>query len=209
MTVNEGSASLSAIQIDALREVGNIGAGNAAIALSQMVDKKVDLSVPKASLQPLVCIPELVGGPETAVAGVYLNIAGDCSGSILLLLEKESAESLAALMVPQDLATSEEMGVVKRSALQETGSILSGAYLSALGQLTGLFFKQSVPGFAMDMAGAIMDYVLVDLGATEQHVLVVETDFMVSGVKILGHLILFPDLGTLATILERLGVPLE
>jgi len=209
MTVNEGSASICIAERDALREVGNIGAGNAAIALSQMVDKKVDLSVPKASLQPLVCIPELVGGPETPVAGVYLNIAGDCSGSILLLLEKESAESLAALMVPQDLVTSEEMGVVKRSALQETGSILSGAYLSALGQLTGLFFKQSVPGFAMDMAGAIMDYVLVDLGATEQHVLVVETDFMVSGVKILGHLILFPDLGTLATILERLGVPLE
>jgi chemotaxis protein CheC len=209
MTAKEGSASLSAIQIDALREVGNIGAGNAAIALSQMVDKKVDLSVPKASLQPLVCIPELVGGPETPVAGVYLNIAGDCSGSILLLLEKESAESLAALMVPHDLAAGAEMGVVKRSALQETGSILSGAYLSALGQLTGLFFKPSVPGFAMDMAGAIMDYVLVDLGSAEEHVLVVETDFTVSGVKILGHLILFPDLGTLATILQRLGVPLE
>jgi len=209
MTPKKGSASLSAIQIDALREVGNIGAGNAAIALSQMVDKKVDLSVPKASLQPLVCIPELVGGPETPVAGVYLNIAGDCSGSILLLLEKESAESLAALMVPHDLAAGAEMGVVKRSALQETGSILSGAYLSALGQLTGLFFKPSVPGFAMDMAGAIMDYVLVDLGSAEEHVLVVETDFMVSGVKILGHLILFPDLGTLATILQRLGVPLE
>ena len=209
MTAKEGSASLSAIQIDALREVGNIGAGNAAIALSQMVDKKVDLSVPKASLQPLVCIPELVGGPETPVAGVYLNIAGDCSGSILLLLEKESAESLAALMVPHDLAAGAEMGVVKRSALQETGSILSGSYLSALGQLTGLFFKPSVPGFAMDMAGAIMDYVLVDLGSAEEHVLVVETDFTVSGVKILGHLILFPDLGTLATILQRLGVPLE
>ena len=209
MTGDKGAASLSAIQIDALREVGNIGAGNAAIALSQMVDKKVDLSVPKASLQPLVCIPELVGGPETPVAGVYLNIAGDCSGSILLLLEKESAESLAALMVPHDLAAGAEMGVVKRSALQETGSILSGAYLSALGQLTGLFFKPSVPGFAMDMAGAIMDYVLVDLGSAEEHVLVVETDFTVSGVKILGHLILFPDLGTLATILQRLGVPLE
>src|SRR5450759_396963 len=209
MTPKKGSGSLSAIQIDALREVGNIGAGNAAIALSQMVDKKVDLSVPKASLQPLVCIPELVGGPETPVAGVYLNIAGDCSGSILLLLEKESAESLAALMVPHDLAAGAEMGVVKRSALQETGSILSGAYLSALGQLTGLFFKPSVPGFAMDMAGAIIDYVLVDLGATEDQVLVVETDFMVSGIKILGHLILFPDLGTLATILQRLGVPLE
>jgi chemotaxis protein CheC len=208
MTPGEEKKALSAIQIDALREVGNIGAGNAAIALSQMVDKKVDLSVPKATLVPLVGVPDLVGGPETTVAGVYLNIAGDCSGSILLLLEKESASSLAGLMVPAETPTA-ELSVVKRSALQETGSILSGAYLSALGQLTGLFFKPSVPGFAMDMAGAIIDYVLVDLGATEDMVLVVETDFMVSGVKILGHLILFPDLGTLATILERLGVPFE
>jgi chemotaxis protein CheC len=208
MTPGDEKKSLSAIQIDALREVGNIGAGNAAIALSQMVDKKVDLSVPKATLLPLVGVPDLVGGPETTVAGIYLSIAGDCSGSILLLLEKESASSLAGLMVPAETPTA-ELSVVKRSALQETGSILSGAYLSALGQLTGLFFKPSVPGFAMDMAGAIIDYVLVDLGATEDMVLVVETDFMVSGVKILGHLILFPDLGTLATILERLGVPFE
>ncbi|MBU1670487.1 MAG: chemotaxis protein CheC [Actinobacteria bacterium] len=209
MTVEPTPRQLSAMQIDALREVGNIGAGNAAIALSQMVDKKVDLSVPKASLVPLVGVPGLVGGPETTVAGVYLSIAGDCSGSILLLLEKESASSLATLMVPGEARAVPELDVVKRSALQETGSILSGAYLMALGQLTGLLFKPSVPGFAMDMAGAIIDHVLVDLASTEDYVLVVETDFMVSGVKILGHLILFPDLGMLATILERLGVPFE
>jgi chemotaxis protein CheC len=209
MTVEPTPRQLTAMQIDALREVGNIGAGNAAIALSQMVDKKVDLSVPKASLVPLVGVPGLVGGPETTVAGVYLGIAGDCSGSILLLLEKESATSLATLMVPGEAAAGPELDVVKRSALQETGSILSGAYLMALGQLTGLLFRPSVPGFAMDMAGAIIDHVLVDLASTEDYVLVVETDFMVSGVKILGHLILFPDLGMLATILERLGVPFE
>jgi chemotaxis protein CheC len=203
------SQELSVMQVSALKEVGNIGAGNAAIALSQMVDKKVDLSVPKASLIPLIAVPDLVGGPETAVAGVYLNIAGECSGSILLLLQRDSALSLASLMVPQDMDPGTELSIIKKSALQETGSILSGAYLNALGQLTGLFFKQSVPGFAIDMAGAIMDYVLVDLGATEEHVLVVETDFTVSGVKILGHLILFPDRGMLATILERLGVPFE
>ncbi|MHB8894480.1 MAG: chemotaxis protein CheC [Candidatus Geothermincolia bacterium] len=208
MTPVEPTRSLTDMQISALKEVGNIGAGNAAIALSQMVEKKVDLSVPKATLVPLTGVPDLVGGPETTVAGVYLNITGDCSGSILLLLEKESAASLASLMVPEDL-DAPDINIVKSSALQETGSILSGAYLSALGQLTGLFFKPSVPGFAMDMAGAIMDYVLVDLGAMEEQVLVVETDFQVSGVKILGHLILFPDLGTLSTILERLGVPFE
>lgn len=199
---------LSEIQIDALKEAGNIGAGNAAIALSQMVDKKIDLSVPRATIVPLTGVPELVGGPETPVAGVYFHIEGDCSGSILLLLEKESAMSLAGLMVTSEMDSAAGL-LVKRSALQETGSILSGAYLNALGQLTGLFFKPSVPGFAMDMAGAIVDYVLVDIAASEDFVLVVETDFQVMGQKIHGHLILFPDLGTLSTILERLGVPFE
>jgi chemotaxis protein CheC len=203
-----GVADLSLLQIDALREVGNIGAGNAAIALSQMVDKKVDLSVPKASLQDLVKVPELVGGPETEVAGVYLRIEGDCTGSILLLIEHESAVSLSKLMVKGE-EEQPGMQAMRRSALQETGSILSGTYLNALGQLTGLFFRPSVPGFAIDMAGAIFDHVLVDLAATEDQVLVVETDFMVSGVKIMGHLILFPDLGSMNLILARLGVPIE
>lgn len=205
MTGEEGREALSEIQIDALREAGNIGAGNAAIALSQMLDKKVELSVPEAKLMRLVHVPDLVGGPETPVAGVYLRIEGECSGSILLLLERDSAYSLAQLMSEGGISTEED--VVRRSALQETGSILAGAYLNALGRLTCLFFKPSVPGFAMDMSGAIIDYVLVDLAETEDQVLVVETDFQVSGVKIHGHLILFPDLGTLSTILERLGVP--
>ncbi len=201
--------ALSARQIDALREAGNIGAGNAAIALSQMVNKKVGLSTPKASLLRLSKVPDLLGGPEALVAGVYLNVAGDCSGSIILLLEEDSATRLAALMVPGDEEATDELTIVKKSALQETGSILSASYLNALGQLTGLFFKPSVPGFAIDMAGAILDNVLVDLAEGADHVLVVETDFMVSGVKVLGHLVLFPDLKTLSTILERLGVPFD
>ncbi len=209
MAKDKSGRSLSELQIDALREAGNIGAGNAAIALSQMVSKKVGLSTPKASLMRLSNVPELVGGPEAPVAGVYLNVTGDCSGSILLLLEEESALSLAGLMVPGDIEEADDLTVVKKSALQETGSILSASYLNALGQLTGLFFKPSVPGFAVDMAGAILDYVLVDLASSADYVLVVETDFMVSGVKVLGHLVLFPDLGTLSKILDRLGVPFE
>lgn len=204
----ERMRALSELQIDALRETGNIGAGNAAIALSKMVDRQVNLSVPKASMVPLAGVPHLVGGPEVPVVGIFLLIEGDVTGSILLLLEKDSALALAELMVAGELGGAGEFEV-RKSALQETGSILSGAYLNALGQLTGLFFKPSVPGFAMDMAGAILDYVLVDLGAFDDFVLVVETDFDVAGKMIQGHLILFPDLGTLDTILSRLGVPFE
>lgn len=191
-----------------MREAGNIGAGNASIALSQMVGRKVELSAPMAALLPLARVSELAGGPEVSVAGIYMRIKGDCPGSILLLFEEEGAYALADLMITPGMLGADDMAV-RRSALQETGSILSGAYLNSLGELTGLFFKPSLPGFAMDMAGAILEHVLVDVAEFEDHVLVVETDFKISGRLISGHLVLFPDLGALGAILERLGVPFE
>jgi chemotaxis protein CheC len=198
------SRGLSPLQLDALREVGNIGSGNAAVALSTMVDKKVLLSVPRASLVPLVKVSDLVGGAEKPVVGVYLHISGDASGSMLLLLADTSAGELAHLMVSNP--TKQELTTVEQSALQETGSILAGSYLNALSQMTGILLRPSVPGFAMDMAGAIIDFILVEISQSEDYVLVIETEFDISQRKICGHLILFPDLGSLDIILGRLGV---
>ncbi len=193
------------MQLDALREVGNIGSGNAAVALSTMVDKKVLLSVPRASLVPLVKVSDLVGGAEIPVVGVYLHISGDASGSMLLLLAETSATELAHLMVSDD-EQREALTTVEQSALQETGSILAGSYLNALSQMTGILLRPSVPGFAMDMAGAIIDFILVEISQSEDYVLVIETEFDIMEHVIRGHLILFPDLGSLDIILGRLGV---
>lgn len=195
---------MTPLQLDALREVGNIGSGNAAVALSTMVDKKVLLSVPRATLVPLVKVSDLVGGAETPVVGIYLHISGEASGSMLLLLEEHSANQLAHLMV----SGSEQgaLSTVEQSALQETGSILVGSYLNALSQMTGLLLRPSVPGFAMDMAGAIIDFILVEISQSEDYVLVIETEFDILEHVIKGHLILFPDLGSLDLILGRLGV---
>ena len=208
MTGGLPARSFSERQKDALGEVCNICAGNASIALSQMLNRKVDLSVPRANMLPLAAVPDLVGGPERTVAGVYLHIEGDCSVSILLLLEEESAMALAGLMVREGHPARDEERV-RLSALRETGGILLGAYLNALGLMTRLDFKPAVPAFAMDMAGAIMGYVLTDLAEAEDFVLAVETDFRVSGQRINGHLIMLPDFGALDVIIERLGVPIE
>lgn len=195
---------LTPLQMDALREVGNIGSGNAAVSLSTMVDKKVLLSVPRASLVPLVKVSDLVGGAETPVVGIYLHISGDASGSMLLLLAEVSANVLAHLMVSGK--GEGELTTVEQSALQETGSILAGSYLNALSQMTGILLRPSVPGFAMDMAGAIIDFILVEISQSEDFVLVIETEFDIMEHVIKGHLILFPDLGSLDIILGRLGV---
>lgn len=201
MTERKG---LTPLQLDALREAGNIGSGNAAVALSTMVNKKVLLSVPRASLIPLVKVSDLVGGAETPVVGIYMHISGEVAGSMLLLLEEDSAMELAFLMVSADRKG--DLSTVEQSALQETGSILAGSYLNALSQMTNVLLKPSVPGFAMDMAGAIIDFILVEISQSEDYVLVIETEFDIMQHKICGHLILFPDLGSLSVILGGLGV---
>jgi chemotaxis protein CheC len=195
-------------QIDAFREVCNICAGHAAMALSQLVDKKVGLSVPEAYRLSLAEVPDLFGGPEVYVTAVYLRMEGDCSGSILLVLDAESAHTLAKVMVKSGApaCAGQEVEV---SAVQETGSILFGAYLNALGRLTGLRLRPTVPALAMDMAGAIIGCVLADLDHAEDFVLAVETRLQVSGKEIAGHLMMLPDSGTLAIINTRLGVKLE
>ena len=153
---------------------------------------------------PLVRVSDLVGGAETTVAGVYLHITGEASGSMLLLLEEKSAYDLAKLMVSVDPGT--PLTTMEQSALQETGSILAGSYLNALSQMTGLLLRPSVPGYALDMAGAIIDFILIEISQSEDYVLVIETEFEVDAKLIKGHLILFPDLGSLSIILGRLGV---
>jgi chemotaxis protein CheC len=99
-----------------------------------------------------------------------------------------------------------DLTTVEQSALQETGSILAGSYLNALSQMTGILLRPSVPGFAMDMAGAIIDFILVEISQSDDYVLVIETEFDILEHVIKGHLILFPDLGSLDIILGRLGV---
>lgn len=207
---SDPAQNLSDKQVDALREAGNIGAGNAAIALSQMVEERIGLSMPRASVLPLSQVSNLVGGPESPVAAVYLRIEGDVSGSIMLLIDENSAKILTDLVLKaSEDDTKLEDNVIYNSALQELGSILSGSYLNALGLLTGLLFRPTIPFFASDMAGAIVDCVLVDLGAADDYVIVIGTDFYVASEKIEGHLIMFPDRGTLEIILGKLGVPIE
>ncbi len=195
---------LTPLQLDALREAGNIGAGNAAMALSSMVKAKIMVHVPKAIVLPLNKVSELAGGPEAVVAGVYLQVSGEVNGRMLLLLPESSALALVKLILPEE--PTEQLSELAESALQEIASILTGSYLNALASLTGLTLRPSVPSYALDMVGAVIDLILVELGETADEVLVIETTFDLAGRETGGHMVFFPDMGSLETILSRLGV---
>jgi chemotaxis protein CheC len=192
-------------QIDVLKEIGNIGAGNAATALSKMIAKRIDMDVPKVNILEFKDVAELVGGPETVVIGIYFKVTGDITGSIMFLLDQSSAKLLISLLMPIG-EISNQLNDMEISALQEVGNILAGAYLSSLSSLTGLKLVVSIPSLASDMAGAILSVPVILFGQVGDKVMLIETDFIEGSQHVKGNFFLIPDEDSFATLLKSLGV---
>ncbi|MDF2565060.1 MAG: CheC, phosphatase, inhibitor of methylation [Massilibacillus sp.] len=198
--------NLSEDQLDALREIGNVGAGNSATALSQIISRKIDMSVPKVAIMPLGDVPDVVGGPDAMVVGVFLRVYGLAPGSVLFLLPRDSAFYLIDMLMGKERGSTKTLDFMDESALMEIGNILAGSYLNALSHFTKLTLLPSIPALALDMAGAILSVVLVQLGQMGDHALVIETEFLSEDDGIRGHFFLIPDPGSLNTILTAVGV---
>jgi len=199
--------TLNTIQLDALREVGNIGAGNAATALSQMLNSRVEMSVPEVKLLPFSQILSSLGGAETPVAGVYLRITGQAEGSILFLLPIIDARHLIATLLNKSPHGDQFFfDKMECSVLTETGNITIGSFLNALGMFTSLKYTPTVPTLCVDMAGAILGSVVQSLGAVSDHALFIKTDFRYQGNRGIGYLYFLPDPDALKVILDSIGV---
>ena len=196
----------SPTQMDVLREIGNVGAGNSATALSQIINRRIDMTVPNVSIVPIGDVPELIGGPDAMVAGVFLRVYGQAPSNILFIMPKESAYYLVDMLMGKQHGSTDKLDFMDESALMEIGNILAGAYLNALFTFTNISMIPSIPALAMDMAGAILSVVLVQLGQMGDHALVIETQFQAENDGITGHFFLVPDPGSLETILSAVGV---
>ncbi|MCI9373915.1 MAG: chemotaxis protein CheC [Lachnospiraceae bacterium] len=189
---------------DILREIGNIGAGNATTALAQMLQCKVDMSVPKVGLLEFKEVGAAMGGEEQIMAGIYLGVEGDITGSIMFLLEKNSARFLVSKLMGMEME-GEEFSEMEFSALKEVGNIITGAYLNSLSSLTNLKIYPTIPDVAVDMAGAIMSVPAIQFGAIGDRMLLIQTQFF-DEVAIDGYFILIPDMESYSKILSALGM---
>ncbi len=197
---------LTPAQLDAMREIGNIGAGNSATALSQIVNKKIDMNVPRVSIIPIEDVPDLVGGPDSIIVAVFLRVYGKAPGSILFLMPKENAFYLADDLMGKPHGTTQELDEMSVSAIKEVGNILSGSYLNAFSHFTNISMLPSIPSLAMDMAGAILNIVVLQLGQMGDRAMVIETKFLAEDDSINGHFFLVPDPGSLGTLVKAVGV---
>ncbi len=197
--------SLNNLHLDILQEIGNIGAGNAATALANMINKKVNMNVPSVKILDFNSVSAILGGEEIVVSGVYFEVTGDIEGNIMFLLDIKSAKTLTNILMGRDNKT-EMLDEMDKSALQEIGNILSGAYISALSSLTGLNIKISVPSLCIDMAGAILSVPAIQFGYIGDKILLVETVVRDGDNMVTGNFILIPETSSFTTLLNSLGV---
>ena len=200
---------LTSQYFDVLKELGNIGAGNATTALAQMIGCKVDMSVPQVRLLEFKEVGEIVGGEEQIMVSIYLQVEGDVEGSIMFMLNKAAAAHMVnklmggMLGIDETNAAEYEFGEMECSAIKEVGNIITGAYLNALSGLTNLKIYPSVPQLGIDMAGALLS--VVEFGVMGDNILLIQTKFS-DDVELDGYFILIPDMESYERILMSLGV---
>lgn len=199
-------SELNSFHLDVLREIGNIGAGNAATALAKLLDKKIDMRVPQIRIMKFSEVSDVLGGAETPVVGILLQIHGDISGSMMFILDYPSSRLLVNILMGKPVESDLDYDELTCSALKEIGNILAGSYLSALSNMTNLKLMPDVPALAIDMAGATLSVPAIEFGKNSDTVLYIENVFTDGRDSVIGDLFLIPDDLSYGKLLEALGV---
>jgi chemotaxis protein CheC len=205
----EDLRSLKAIQLDALREVANIGAGHAATALSQMIGETIMISVPTINVARLEDVPPQVADPDEPVAAVLMHMLGDLTGRTLLVFPRRTALRLASLLMRRpETPDADEFTEMDQSAIKEAGNILSSAYMNALSDFMGMMLLPSPPSLAVDMSNAVLTTTYLQFGSDKDYVFCVESEFLMNDTaeKLRGFFLLLPDPASLQAILKAVRV---
>ena len=194
-------------RMDALQEICNIGIGNAATSLAQLIDRKISIRVPRAVL---IGIEEIFhamgGGPEEVVSCALVNIDGDIGGTVLFIFSEQSTYRLVEMLLGQDDGTVVELDEMGESVVSEIGNVLTSSFMSAISGLTGMNMHVTVPMFAFDMFGAILSTSLVASGHWDDQMLFIETELTQENNHINGEFFLLPETGALNKLFASLGL---
>ncbi|HEX6104507.1 MAG TPA: chemotaxis protein CheC [Gemmatimonadales bacterium] len=205
----EDVRDLKELQLDALREVANIGAGHAATALSQMTNRTIMINVPEVNVLALEDVSELLGRADEIVAAVLMHMMGDLTGRTLVLFPEGSAKALCDILFRKPPGSTTEFGAMEQSGLKEAGNILASAYLNALSDFMGMMLVPSVPSLVVDLSAAVLTTAYLNFGHDRDYVFCVETSFRVEGATepLRGHFLLLPDMPSLRAIFDAIRLP--
>jgi chemotaxis protein CheC len=197
---------LNDTHIDVLKEIGNIGAGNAATSLGMILNAEVGIELPTVRITDFDTALNAMGGAEAMTVGVLLNFSGEASGMIMFLLCMSDAQNITSILVQDDDSPEGGLSEMKLSAIKEIGNILGSAYVNSIALLTGLQIDLSVPYVAIDMAGAILSVPIIEFGAVGDKVMFIEESFFTDEQHLNSNVIMFAEVDTLQRIMGRLGI---
>ncbi|MDW7732985.1 MAG: chemotaxis protein CheC [Methanolobus sp.] len=194
---------LNELEASALREIVNIGVGNAVTSLSKMIGKQIKIEVPELKIEKIEKVPEIAGGADTVVSGVIMHVDGDINGYIMMLLSQETAEAICCTISGED--NTDIFTEMNQSLIEEVGHILAGSYVSSLSEFLGLDLKISPPMQTFDMLGAIMDHILIEMSRNVESTLLFDTFFTLEGNRMEGILLTLFDPESMDKILNRIA----
>lgn len=197
---------LNDFHIDVLKEIGNIGAGNAATSLSQMLSKRIDMNVPEVSLLNYDDIIESIGGAENVVVGILVSFDGEMDGVILFLLKKEFVHLIINSLLGTELHNFEEISEMEMSALSEIGNIMVSSYVNSVSTLTNMKIDISVPSLNIDMSGALLDAVAAEFAEAADKVIFIKEKYFCQDETVYSHMLLLPSMSSLKILLNRFGM---
>lgn len=198
--------SLDATKLDALKEIGNIGSGNAATALSEMLEEPVDIGIPVVTILDYNQVVDSLGGSENVLISLMLTLDGDVNGMILFLLEHDFAHKLLNELTGSDFDKIEEIDDLSKSAILEVGNIMASSYVNAIASLTGLDISVSVPNISVDMAGSILSVPAIFFANISDKIIFIEDKFDDDTKRSSSRILMIPEVDSLKKIMESLGI---
>lgn len=196
---------LTELQMDAIREVCNIASGTAASTLSQILGKRIDMKVPEIQIVPIEQATAIMGDPASIVAGVYSKLLGDINGGLLLTFPREDVLLLAERLLGQPMKP-HSLSDLDASAVCEIGNIISAAFVSAIAKMVNKTLFISVPKLSIDMLGAIVDFILIELAEKVEQALILKIEFEDVPKTISGHFFILPNPGSLEMLLSGMDM---
>lgn len=197
---------LNSMELDTLREIGSMGTGSAATALSSMIGRRVRIEMPEVRIMGYNEAIDWIGGPEIITAGVLARMEGEINGIILCIEQTAFVEQVLACVLGRSFHSFDELEEMDISALREVGNIMISAYTNAMSGLTNMKIRPSVPAFAVDMQGAIMAVPMAEFGGQSDYIMAIGTNFIFDDRTVPCRLLMSPDVRSLNFLLRKLGV---
>jgi chemotaxis protein CheC len=197
---------LNEIQIDFLREIGNIGSARAATALSQMLGRPVDIAIPDVGMVGYDEAFDRLGGTETVMAGILLMITDDLSGMMMFLLPGAAACNLINQLMSTDIKEYSEIDEMGFSAIREMANIMSASFVNALSEMTGMVIDISPPSSTVDMLGSIMSVPAIHFAQMGDKLMYIKNDLEIASKTTPANILLLPDSESLAKLMKSLGI---